>query len=77
MPMLKIYPNGWYRITGLSKQGRKSAHYFFNDAPIHILKQFKEIPDFTKRYLNDGRKCKRCEQIINAYRFIGLENRCI
>jgi len=70
-----IYDNGWFRITGVCKQGRKLAHYFFNDEILHTVKVFKEEPDYTKRYSSEGRKCKRCEQIIHAYRFIGLNNR--
>jgi len=74
---MHMFDNGWFRITGLSQSGKKSAHYFFNDEPLHVIKNglFKEEPDFNKRYSHNGRKCKLCETIIHAYRFIGLDNR--
>ena len=74
---MPIRDNGWFRINGIGANGRKRTHYFFNDKPIHSFKTglFKEEPDFNKRYSHHGLKCKRCEQIIYAFRFIGLENR--
>jgi len=76
---LKIYDNGWFRLTGLCRNGKKTAHYFFNDKPIHVLKTglFKEEPDLTKRYSHNGYQCKICLNILQAYSKIGLENRLI
>jgi len=73
-----MYDNGWFRITGNCRNGRKKAHYFFNDRPIHVLTSglFKEEPDFNLRYNSDGIKCKKCLNILNAYSKIGLQNRC-
>jgi len=74
---MKIFDNGWFRVNGMCRNGRKSAHYFFNDKPIHSLRNglFKEEVDFTKRYSNNGYKCKTCIAILNSYD--NLENRCV
>jgi len=76
---IRTYDNGWYRINGMCRNGRKNTHYFFNDKPIHVIKHglFKEEPDLTKRYLSAGRQCKICISILKAYSTIGLENRLI
>jgi len=72
-----IYDNGWFRVMGLSRNGKKHAHYFFNDKPIHSLKTglFKEEADYSKRYSSNDKKCKKCLTILTAYLKIGLENR--
>jgi len=72
-----IYPDGWFRVNGNCRNGRKSAHYFFKDKPIHVLTSglFKEEPDYSQRYSNNGRKCKKCLNILSSYSNIGLENR--
>jgi len=74
-----IFDNGWFRVVGMCKNGRKTAHYFFNDVPIHVLRTglFKEAPDITKRYSSDGYQCKKCHSILEAYSKIGLQNRLI
>jgi len=74
-----LFDNGWFRVTGMCRNGRKTAHYFFNDQPIHVMKNglFKEEPDFTQRYSNNTNKCKKCLSILQAYSKIGLENRLI
>jgi len=76
---MPIFDNGWFRITGLCRNGRKTAHYFFNDKPIHVLKDglFKQGIEFDKRYSNNGRKCKKCLHILASYSNIGLENRLV
>jgi len=76
---LKIYDDGWFRIIGYSRTGRKQAHYFFNDKPIHLIKSgsFKEEIDHSNRYSSNSKKCKVCLNIIESYRNIGLEHRCI
>jgi len=74
-----LYDNGWYRISGMCRNGRKTAHYFFNDKPIHALRSglFKEDPNIDKRYSSNGYQCKKCLDILQAYSKIGLENRLI
>jgi len=76
---MPTYDDGWYRINGITNNGKKNAHYFFNDKPIHQIHYglFKEVADCSIRYSSDGRKCKTCIIILNAYSKIGLENRCI
>jgi len=75
---MPIYDNGWYRVSGMCRNGQKLAHYFFNDKPIHVLTSglFKDTIDFTNRHSNNGRKCKKCINTLEAYSKIGLENRC-
>jgi len=77
MTTIRIYDNGWYRVTGNCRNGRKTAHYFFNDKPVHVLTSglFKEEPNYSTRYSNRGRKCKKCLNILETYSNIGLENR--
>jgi len=72
-----IYDNGWFRVMGLSRNGKKHTHYFFNDKPLHTLKTglFNEEADFSKRYSSTVSKCKKCMIIIAAYSNTGLENR--
>jgi len=72
-----IYDNGWFRVMGLSRNGKKHAHYFFNDEPIHSLKTglFKEEEDYSKRYSSNVSLCKKCLNIIASYSKIGLQNR--
>jgi len=71
------FDDGWFRISGMSTNSRKMAHYFFKDNPLHVLKNglFKESVDYNKRHSHNGRKCKLCLNIIEAYSKIGLENR--
>jgi len=70
---MTIYDNGWYRIVGIT---RSNTHYFFSDKPIHALKYAMGYSaDFDKRYASNGRKCKRCINILKAYSKIGLQNR--
>jgi len=73
-----IYDDGWFRISGVNRCGKKSSHYFFKDEPIHVLSSgmYKEKVDYTKRQSNNSRKCKVCLNILTAYSNIGLENRC-
>jgi len=61
----------------MCRNGRRSAHYFFNDKPIHILTDgvFKEEVDHSKRYGSNGRKCKTCSNILKAYSKIGIAER--
>jgi len=76
---VRIYDNGWYYIIGI-KTKRCNCHYFFNDKPIHDLKQGNYITDYSRRYAvedKDRRSCGRCLAILQAYRSIGLENRLI
>jgi len=68
---MHTFDNGWYRISGSTV----TTHYFFNDTPLHILKHGGFQIDYSKRYANNYKHCLRCEQIIHAYRFIGLDNR--
>ncbi len=70
-----LYDNGWYRIIGVSNNGVKKSHYFFNDKPIHSLKHgiFKEEVDCSRRYLFESKKCKTCIIILDSYS--NLENR--
>jgi len=79
MILMTITDNGWYRVTGNCRNGRKTAHYFFNDKPIHVLTSglFKDNIDFSNRYSNNGRKCKKCLLILKAYSTIGLQNRLV
>jgi len=74
-----LYDNGWFRVAKMNRRGRQNAHYFFNDEPIHVLKTgcFKEKIDHTKRYSNNGKKCKTCLILLQTYSKIGLENRCV
>jgi len=74
---IMIYPDGWFRVTGLTRNGRRTAHYFFNDKPIHILYNglYKENVDHTARQFSTGRKCKKCIVILETYSNIGLKNR--
>jgi len=73
-----IYDNGWFRISSVNKCGRKSAHYFFNDKPLHMISSglYKETIDFSNRHVSEGRKCKTCQNILTAYSKIGIANRC-
>jgi len=74
---IMIYPNGWFRVSGMTRNSRKTSHYFFNDKPIHILTSglFKQSVEYDKRYSNVSNKCKKCIIIIETYSNIGLENR--
>jgi len=77
---MRIYDNGWYYIVGIKARRNCNVHYFFNDNPIHILKQFHFETDFSKRYTlpeKDQRRCGRCLAILQTYSKIGLENRLI
>jgi len=65
-----IYDNGWYRIVGSTV----TTHYFFNDKPIHKIKNSIKT-DFSKRYANNYKHCVRCSLILSAYGHIGLVNR--
>jgi len=73
---VRIYDNGWYHIIGI-KTRRCNAHYFFNDSPIHNLKQGNFITDLSRRYPDNTRPCKKCLFILSSYSKIGLENRLI
>lgn len=75
----KIYDNGWFRVSGMTRNSRKTSHYFFNDKPIHVLSSgvFKQVVEFDKRYSNLSHKCKLCLNILKAYSTIGLENRLV
>jgi len=75
--MIMQYDNGWYRVHGMCRNGRKTAHYFFNDKPIHALSEgvFKQQVEYDKRYSNLGRKCKKCLMILDTFSKICLENR--
>jgi len=72
-----LYDNGWFRVSGMTRNSRKTAHYFFNDKPVHVLSAglFKQEVEYDKRYSSRGRKCKKCLIIIETYSNIGLENR--
>lgn len=71
---MKIYDNGWYRIIGI-KSRSAGSHYFFNDLPIHLLNHGNFVTDYSKRYADNKRCCKKCLEILKAYSTIGLENR--
>jgi len=71
------YDNGWFRVSGMTRNSRKTSHYFFNDKPIHVLSSglFKQQVEYDKRYSNVTNKCKKCIIILHTYSKIGLENR--
>jgi len=76
---VRIYDNGWYFITGI-KTRSCNCHYFYNDKPIHDLKQGNYITDYSRRHIvyeANRRPCKTCINILKSYSKIGLENRLI
>jgi len=72
-----IYDNGWFRVSGNNKCGRRTSHYFLDDQPLHAISSglYKETIDISQRHLSEGRKCKTCLGILTAYSKIGIENR--
>jgi len=77
---MKIYDDGWYFIIGIKYKRICNCHYFLDDKPLHSMIFNGGELDYSKRRFirkNEQKRCKRCLQIIHAYRHIGLENRLI